>query len=474
MAARELLRRRAIRGNLTEWARACGFEPAPHHALIIDRLTRLIRREYRRLFVFVPPGAAKSTYGSIVAPPWYLAQAGASNVIAASHTVTLAERFARKVRNIVNEHSHELGFGLSGDSTAAGRWETDTGKEYLAAGVGTGIAGFRAGLGIIDDPVASREDADSERKRIKTWEWYNDDFSNRLTPGALELIIMTRWHEDDLAGRLLARDDGVATHVLSLPAEAGADDALGRKPGEFLWEGEYGYAERLREKKAAYLAANDKRSWASMFQQNPVPDEGLFLEIGRIQRVRPPPISELRIIAASDYATSDGSGDFTVHGVAGLDEDDNLHVLDWWRRQTTTDVWIDQIKSMTRSWSPIEWGEEAGVIQKAVAPQLDRVLATDPKTYLSRVQYPSINDKPTRARALQARMNEGKICISPDAYWAEELIAELARFPAATYDDQTDTLAMLATIAASRGPPKKKKSNLFGSASGGGGSFFGG
>ena len=420
--------------------------------------------------MFVPPGAAKSTYGSIIAPAWYLAQSDSSNVLAASHTVTLAERFSRKVRNIVAEHSLELGYGLSGDSTAAGRWETDTGKEYLAAGVGTGIAGFRAGLGIIDDPVASREDADSERARERTWAWYNDDFANRLVPGALELIIMTRWHEDDLAGRLLARDDGVPTHVLSLPAEAGEDDPLGRKPGEWLWEGEYGYAERLREKKAAYIASGDKRSWASMFQQNPVPDEGLFLDVGKIQRARPPATADMRIYAASDYATKDGSGDYTVHVVGGLDADDNLYILDLWRKQTTTDVWIDQMKSMVRSWSPLEWGEENGVIIKAVSPQIDAKLGEEPKTYVSRVQYPVIHDKPTRARTLQARIAAGKLCISPDAYWADDLMAELSRFPAATYDDQVDAVGLLAIVAATRGPPKKKKASIPTA----GGSFWGG
>ncbi len=407
--------------------------------------------------MFMPPGSAKSTYASILFPPWYLAQGNSGHVLAASHTVTLAERFARKVRNTVEEHAHELGFGLSADSTAAGRWETNTGKEYLAAGVGTGIAGFRAGLGLIDDPVASREQADSERARNTTWNWYEDDFSNRLIPGALELIIQTRWHEDDLGGRLLARDDGIATHVLSLPAEAGQDDPLGRAPGEFLWEGEYGYAQRLREKKAAYVAAGDKRSWASMFQQNPVPDEGLFLDVGKIQRTKAPPTAEVRVYAASDYATKDGSGDYTVHVVGGLDADDNLHILDLWRKQTTTDVWVEQMKNMVRSWLPLEWGEENGVIIKAVSPQIDSKFAQEPKAYVSRVQYPVIHDKPTRARTLQARIASGKLCISPDAYWADELIAELSRFPASTHDDQVDAVALLSIVAATRGPPKKKK-----------------
>jgi predicted phage terminase large subunit-like protein len=352
----------------------------------------------------------------------------------------------------VNEHSVELGYTLAGDSQAAGRWETNRGHEYYAAGVGTGIAGFRARLGIIDDPVASRETADSERARETTWAWYQDDFSNRLTPGALELIIMTRWHEDDLAGRLLA-DEAVAHHVLSLPAQAGQDDPLGREPGQWLWEGEYGYADRLREKKQT----SDPRSWASMYQQTPTPDEGLFLDIGKVQRIHAPPLSELRVFAASDYATKDGSGDYTVHVVGGLDADNSLHVLDLWRKQTTTDVWIGQMKSMAQSWGPLQWGEEGGVIIRAVSPQIDATLSAEPKVYVSRVQYPSVPDKPTRARPLQARVAEGKLCISPDAYWADELIAELSRFPAGKHDDQVDALALLAVVSATLGPPKRKK-----------------
>lgn len=391
-------------------------------------------------------------------------------MIAASHAVSLAERFSRKVRNLVTEHEAELGYRLAGDSQAAGRWETNRGQEYYAAGVGTGIAGFRASLGIIDDPVASREAADSEVSRESVWAWYNDDFSNRLIPGALEVVIQTRWHEADLSGRLIERGDSIAQHVLSLPAIAGQDDPLGREPGEWLWEGEYGYADRLREKKET----SDPRSWAAMFQQNPVPDEGLFLDVGQIQRVKPPPLEEMRLFAASDYATSDGSGDWTVHIVGGLDQNDVLHVLDVWRRQTTTDIWIEQMLAMVRSWKPLEWGEEAGVIIKAVGPQIERGMSQQAGSYVSREQYPSIRDKPTRARPLQARIAQAKLACSPDAHWADELLGELARFPAAKYDDQVDALALLAVVAAKRGPPKKLKKieDPFANQSGGG-SFFG-
>ena len=110
--------------------------------------------------IFMPPGSAKSTYSSVLFPPWFLAQQPDGNVIAASHTTELAERFGRRVRNLIGEHGLQLGIELSGDNKAAGRWALKSGGEYYAAGVGVGIAGFRADLAVIDDPIRSREDAD--------------------------------------------------------------------------------------------------------------------------------------------------------------------------------------------------------------------------------------------------------------------------------------------------------------------------
>jgi hypothetical protein len=122
------------------------------------------------VIITMPPGAAKSTYTSILFPAWYLAQGNSGNVLAASHTTELAERFGRKVRGLVSEHGGLLGYGLSEASQAAGRWETTTGREYYAAGVGVGIAGFRSKLSVIDDPIRSRQDADSKlvRDRVGT------------------------------------------------------------------------------------------------------------------------------------------------------------------------------------------------------------------------------------------------------------------------------------------------------------------
>ncbi len=168
----------------------------------------------------------------------------------------------------------------------------------------------------------------------------------------------------------------------------------------------------------------------------------------------------MRIFAASDYATQDGSGDFTVHVIGGLDAEENLHILDVWRRQTSTDVWVEQWFTMGKSWAPLEWGEESGVIIKAVEPQMEARLRKGTQdgdsVHIPRTQYPSIKDKPTRARTLQAKIALGKLYISKDAHWADMLLAEMAKFPAAKYDDQVDAVALLSIVASKFGPPKPK------------------
>lgn len=377
-----------------------------------------------------------------------LGSASDLTVISASYNMDKADEFGGEVRDIVRSAEYQAlypGVVLKEDTRAKGFWRTNKGGCYIAAGVGTAITG-RGTVGpiaLIDDPFKDRADADSERHRDAVRAWYSSVILSRF-PRAV-ILVNTRWHDDDLSGWLRAMEEkgGDRWVKLTLPA-IDAD-------GKALWPAYYPIEalERIR-------ASTIPRDWSALYQQNPMPDEGLFLDVGRIQRVKPPALSEMRLFAASDYATSDGSGDYTVHGVGGLDADDNLHVLDVWRRQTTTDVWIEQMLAMSKSWQPLEWGEEAGVIIKAVDPQIERRMSQTPGSYVKREQYPSIRDKPTRARPLQARVSQGKLCISPDAHWADELLAEMARFPAAKFDDQVDMLALLAVVAARRGPPKKQ------------------
>src|ERR1017187_3425696 len=210
-AAQELLKRRAARKNLPSFIDylCFGFQFAAHHRLIMSELEAVERGETARLMLLLPPGSAKSTYASILFPPWFLGRNPEMSILGVSNTTDLAERFSRRVRNIVATPEYGRVFednGLSADSAAAGNWETLKGGEFFAAGMGSAIAGRRADLGLIDDPIKTRQEADSDRVRQTQWDWYVNDFLTRLKPGARQILIQTRWHEDDLGGRILERE----------------------------------------------------------------------------------------------------------------------------------------------------------------------------------------------------------------------------------------------------------------------------
>jgi predicted phage terminase large subunit-like protein len=443
-AAEILLRRRRIRRSLTEWCRHCGYEPAAHHRLLIDRLERVAGGEIKRLAVFMPPGSAKSTYGSILFPPHVMAGAPGRSLLAASHTTELAEKWGRRVRNLVAQHSATLGIRLSGDSHAAGRWELENGGEYYAAGVGTAIAGFRADGALIDDPVRSREDADSERIRDKTWDWYKADLLTRLRPGGWVILIQTRWHEDDLAGRVMAEMErgGEQWEIVSLPAEAEAGDLLGRKPGEWLWDDDYGYAAFLRHEKANQIP----RNWSALYQQRPAPETGDYFKAEWFRTyVREPPRETLNVYGGSDYAVTSRGGDYTVHIVVGVDPENRMYLLDLWRGQTSSDIWIEAWCDLVRKWRPALWAEEQGQIISGVGPYLER-RAKERQAYTCREQFVSRSDKAVRAQSMRGRMAMLGLYVRQGAPWFPDLRSELLSFPAGAHDDQVDALGLVGQL----------------------------
>jgi len=419
--------------------------PARHHRLLLSRLEAVERGDITRLMIMMPPGSAKSTYASILFPPWFLGRNPKKSIIGASHAGELAERFGRRVRNLVgsSEFRRVFGFGLSGDNAAAGRWETARGGEYYAVGVDASVTGRRADLGIIDDPVKGRAEADSAAIRQRVWDWYKADFWPRLKPGGRIVLILTRWHEDDLAGRLLAEQatGGEQWDILSLPAEAGIDDPLGRFPGEPLWP-EWFTPAMFAE------AKRDVRNWSALYQQEPVPDTGYYFRQEWLRWYDDvPDIRTLRTYGASDYAVTAEGGDYTVHGVVGVDPDDNIFILDWWREQTDSEDWIEAFLDMMARWKTIQWAEEQGQILKSLGPfilkrQLER------KVYGYRRPFISATDKPTRARSFQARMSMGKVYFPRNASWTADLVSELLRFPAGKNDDQVDALSLIGRMLA--------------------------
>lgn len=424
-------------------------KPADHHRLIIDVLERVERGEIRRVMLFLPPGSAKSTYASVVFPPWYMGRNPRSNIIAVSYASDLAKKFGRRCRSIVRsrEYQNVFGVGLTGDNAAVDDWSLDNQATYMAGGILSGITGNRADAIVIDDPVKGREDADSEVIRNKTWDAFLADIRSRLKPRGALAIIQTRWHEDDLSGRILPEDydgrsgwvtarDGEQWFVLNLPAQCvSEDDPLGRQLGEWLWTDWFTPAHWEAEKRA-----QSPRNWSALYQQRPSPEEGDYFKSEWLRWYEKPPArTTLKIYGASDYATKEREGDWTVHGVVGVDPEDNIYVLDWWRGRSTTDIWIERLLDLAEVWKPLEWGEEKGQILNSVGPFLEKRMR-ERKVYFYRRQFPSVNDKPTRAQSIRGRTAMGKVYLPRNAPWATDLIAELMAFPNGRTDDQVDVL----------------------------------
>lgn len=402
--------------------------------------------------ILAPPGSAKSTYVSQLFPAWFLARHPRAAIIAGSHTAELAERFGRRVRNLVAEHHATLGYGLSPDNAAAGRWETSAGGEYFAVGVGGAVSGRRADLMIIDDPVRGRAEADSPLISQRTWDWWQADALTRLKPGGRVVLVQTRWAEDDLGGRLEEEMNTGGKHweILRLPMLAEAGDALGREPGELLWSDWY-TADMLAQ------AQRDARTWSALYQQRPVPETGDYFRRDWLRPVATlPPRSSLRLFMGSDYAVTADGGDFTVHVVLGIDSDDRLYVCDVWRGQTASDLWVEAWCDLVLMWHPMGAAEELGQIKSGIGPWLEQ-RARVRKAYCAREAFPTRGDKSVRAQSIRGRAALNGLYIPADAPWRAAFEAELLSFPAGKHDDQVDALGLVGQLIDMMIPPEKAK-----------------
>jgi predicted phage terminase large subunit-like protein len=460
-AALDLLHRREVRSSLAAWAKFKGYVPQPHHRLILNEIEKFLGSKEEVLLLFAPPGSAKSTYVSILLPSWYLANHPTHSILAATHSVEFAERWGRRVRNDVQLDQNTLGIVPSTESQAAARWSLVSGGEYYGVGAGVGISGFRADLGIGDDFFGSREDAYSETVRGKRWDWYIDDYSARLKPGAKRILMNTRWHEEDVAGRVVKQiADGVVTgRVISIPAVAEAADPLGRPVGEYLWDDdpEYPYGQFLRQRQRE----TSPMMWAALYQQRPAPEEGDFFKAQWIRTADVPPLDTMRTYGASDYAVTADGGDYTVHIVVGLDPTGRMYVLDLWRKQASPDVWIEAFCDLVNTWKPLEWAEEKGQIKAGIGPFLDK-RQIERSAWVSRRDFPTKHDKSVRAQSIRGRMALAGLYLPSGAAWGEGLRSELLGFPAGKHDDQVDALGLIGqlldTIVAGVAPvPFKKK-----------------
>ena len=444
---RELHRRHCLRSFLawsTEALRPSGLRPARHHRLVIEALEWLAETPDARLMIWMPPGSGKSKYASVLFPAWWMANHRGTNVIGVSYGSDLAKNFSRAVQNTIRDNPAILGYSLLNDGVD--RWATSNGSEYLAVGAGGAVTGFRADLVIIDDPVRGRADADSETIRNTIWDAYLANIYTRRRPGARIVVIQTRWHEDDLSGRILENDKD--WRIIKLPAFAtDVDDPLGRSIGEPLWADDaYGYAADLEFVHDLFAKQGATRDWQSLYQQAPRPTEGALFKIANIQILNVMPnLRGAAIGSGWDFAATKQIGtrdpDYTSRVKLARLASGQYVVLDAWRDRggpDEVDNWLLNISTQDRMDTPsvkISLPQDPGQAGKSQILAFTRLLSG-----FTVESSPETGDKATRAAPVISQCNGGNLAIVKGP-WNRAFLDELAAFPSGTKDDQVDALS---------------------------------
>jgi predicted phage terminase large subunit-like protein len=407
----------------------------------------LLADNYDELIINSPPGSAKSTYTSHALASFFLGVHPDKNVILATHTSDLSERWSRKVRNTVTSSEHEIVFPnsrLSKDSTSVSRWATDAGGELLAAGVGGSILGFRADLGILDDPISGFEQAQSITQLQKIHSWYETDFVTRLKPGAKVVLICQRLAPNDLAGYLIARNLANPTkrqRILTLRMCAEEDDPLGRSPGERLWPEWYTEAMVID-------AQRDEFKWKTLYQQEPPSGEGSWVSPDDIQ-FRPAPSlnpKEQSIYGMSDLALSVNTGDYSVHFIVAIDTNGDWDIIDAKRERVDPNQSATRIVDLCETYSPTEWLIDDDNASKVFGPLVATAAQQRGIPIPWKVMPMRGQDKETRAAPLRGMYKRRKVFMPPDAPFTKWLTTELLTFPNAMgqgVDDGVDALGLL-------------------------------
>ena len=440
--------KRQVRRSMAAWARYKGFEPAPHHLLIMKELEQFITSdEHDVLLLHAPPGCAKSTYISALFPSWYFANFPQNNILFATHSDDFAHRWGRRVRNDIASEAEVLGISLSPSSGAADQFALVEGGEYSSVGAGQGISGFRADLALCDDLFGSREDAWSDTVRQKRWDWYVDDFGPRLKPKAKRILmndpLASSWMWPAGSSRRIEAGH-VRGKVIDIPAIAQEDDPVGRKPGEYLWDEPqgYDYGRYLREPQRDA----SPMMWSALFQQQPSPMDGDYFKADWFKTYDVAPANEtMHIYGASDFAVSADKGDWTSHVVVGVDPDGKAYLLDLWRKQASSDVWVESFCDLVRKWKPMGWAFESGQITSGVGPFLERRMR-ERRTYVARTNFPTRGDKAVRAQSFRGYIASHGLHVARRAPWYGILRQEMLSFPAGRTDDVIDSLGLFGQL----------------------------
>lgn len=444
------------------------YENARHHDAVAAMLEEVEKGNYTFVIITLPPRHGKSELVSRRFPAWFLGRHPDWNVVVATYNDDFAMDFGAEVRKIMTTvHYKQVfpGVALARGGAAKDRLQTTNGGMATFVGVGGSLTGRGAHVLIIDDLIKDYEQARSKAFRDRAWDWFTKVAMTRRMGPKLVVITFTRWHQDDIIGRLTDPENehynlklAHKIKVINLPAIAEDDDPLGRDPGEILWD-------RFDHEFLDEQRTLDPLGFEALYQQRPSVADGVLFRRENIQYYDPDTIkeSDLRIYCASDHAVSTAQrSDSTVLVRVGLDAKNHIYVLDCWWRKASTDAVVEAMLAMGgQKPAPLIWWAERGHISKSIGPFL-RKRMQETGTYFNLIEVTPTADKEQRAQSISARVAMGYVFFPKGKPWVEKAVNEMLAFPNGTHDDFVDALAYIGLglqshIAASK-PKAENKS----------------
>lgn len=426
------------------------YEAAKHHKYLAEKLEAVAAGKIKRLIINMPPRSGKTELASKIFPSWYAGKYPNRSMILATYNERFSYDFGRAVRGFMKHPAYAQVFPKSKikrGAASANRIEMNGGGLLVFCGVGGSITGRGGDCLLIDDPIKDRQQADSQLERDKAWVFFNQVFRTRLmTDEGSIMIITTRWHPDDIVGRLTDptnsyydKEEAEQWEVIDLPAFAMDDDPLGRKPGEVLWESRFGadYLDNLRRA--------DPRGFSALYQCRPSPEEGAFFQTDWLQEYKPADLpTNLRYYISTDFAVSSGTDrDRTCIMPVGIDDKQNIWIMPdvWWHHGNSEQV-VEAFVNLVAKYKPLMvWGEK-GQIAKSLGPFIRKRMMERGAFAPIDETHPAV-DKQARAASISGRMAMQKVFFPVYAPWWPNAKDQILKFPQVAHDDFVDALSLI-------------------------------